>query len=104
EEKTIACTSRPDQEWGEPVDPEGEASDLVLWSEFHETVEQLPPNEREVVDLHFYQGFTQAETAQLLGLHDKAVSRLCRRALGRMAIALPGFHGRFKERKRPFDA
>ncbi len=50
-------------------------SHLAQWSEFHEKVRELPDEEREVVDLYWYQGLTQAETAGILGVHEKAVSR-----------------------------
>jgi RNA polymerase sigma-70 factor (ECF subfamily) len=88
----------------EPVDPEGEAADLVIWTEFHEAVEHLPEEEREVVNLHFYQGLTQAETAQLLGIHDRAVSRRWLHALAKLSASLPGWDCFFKERKLPYDA
>jgi RNA polymerase sigma factor (TIGR02999 family) len=48
---------------------------LAQWSEFHQKIRELPEEEREVVDLYWYQGLTQAETAQVLGVHEKAVSR-----------------------------
>jgi RNA polymerase sigma factor (sigma-70 family) len=57
------------------ADQTGDPSHLAQWSEFHEKVRELPEEEREVVDLYWYQGLTQAETAQLLGVHEKAVSR-----------------------------
>jgi RNA polymerase sigma factor (sigma-70 family) len=50
-------------------------SHLAQWSEFHQKVRELPDEEREVVDLYWYQGLTQAETARVLGVHEKAVSR-----------------------------
>src|SRR5262249_2856855 len=53
----------------------GDPSHLAQWSEFHQKVRELPDEEREVVDLYWYQGLTQAETARVLGVHEKAVSR-----------------------------
>ena len=50
-------------------------SQLAQWAEFHQKVRALPDEEREVVDLYWYQGLTQAETARVLGIHEKAVSR-----------------------------
>jgi len=41
---------------------------LALWSEFHEQVEKLPEPERAVFDLLWYQGLTQKEAAELLGV------------------------------------
>jgi RNA polymerase sigma factor (TIGR02999 family) len=59
------------QPGGAGADP----SHLAQWGEFHERVRELPDEERKVVDLYWYQGLTQAETARLLGVHEKAVSR-----------------------------
>ncbi|HLJ95061.1 MAG TPA: sigma-70 family RNA polymerase sigma factor [Gemmataceae bacterium] len=56
-------------------DTNTDPSHLAQWSEFHHKVRELPDEEREVVDLYWYQGLTQAETAQVLGVHAKAVSR-----------------------------
>jgi RNA polymerase sigma-70 factor (ECF subfamily) len=47
----------------ERTDPPG---DLEKWCEFHQEVENLPVEEREVVSLLFYHGWTQAEAAELL--------------------------------------
>jgi RNA polymerase sigma factor (sigma-70 family) len=57
------------------ADPSLDPSHLAQWSEFHQKVRELPDAEREVVDLYWYQGLTQAETARILGVHEKAVSR-----------------------------
>lgn len=48
---------------------------LVEWTEFHERVEQLPVEEREVVDLLFYEGVSQEEAAGLLGCSVRTVRR-----------------------------
>ena len=39
---------------------------LAQWTELHEAVDQLPADERAVLDLLFYQGLSQAEAAELL--------------------------------------
>jgi RNA polymerase sigma-70 factor (ECF subfamily) len=52
-----------------------EDDDLELWCRFHETVERLPEDEREVVGLVFYQGWTQAQIAELLGVNERTVRR-----------------------------
>lgn len=55
------------------LDPE----ELAIWEEFHQRVEQLPQAEREVFDLHYYQGLPQAFIARLLELpNERQVSRL----------------------------
>lgn len=72
--KFLTLSDGPDsvaQPGGAGLDP----SHLAQWGEFHERVRELPDEEREVVDLYWYQGLTQAETARLLGVHEKAVSR-----------------------------
>jgi RNA polymerase sigma factor (sigma-70 family) len=55
--------------------------ELAMWAEFHEKVAQLPRPDRDVVDLYFYQGLTQAEVARLLGTYQEDVSRRWRRAI-----------------------
>jgi RNA polymerase sigma factor (sigma-70 family) len=62
---------------------------LAQWSEFHHKVRELPDEEREVVDLYWYQGLTQAETARVLGVHEKAVSRRWIRARLKLSDWLP---------------
>jgi RNA polymerase sigma-70 factor (ECF subfamily) len=51
------------------------AIDLDGWCRFHEAVEELPAVEREVVGLLFYQGWTQSQVAELLGIHERTVRR-----------------------------
>jgi len=67
-----------------------EPSHLAQWSEFHQKVRGLPKEERDVVDLYWYQGLTQAETARVLGVHEKAVSRCWLSARLKLAEWLPG--------------
>ncbi len=55
------------------------AADLDQWSAFHTVVEQLPGEEREVVALMFYHGWTQAEIGELLGVDARTVRRRCAR-------------------------
>src|SRR5262249_38286877 len=52
-----------------------EPAHLLAWSEFHEQVSHLPPEQREVVDLLYYQELPQAEAAQLLGVNTRTVQR-----------------------------
>jgi RNA polymerase sigma factor (sigma-70 family) len=66
-----SMTAQPDPADEASLDP----SYLAQWSEFHQKIRELPADEREVVDLYWYQGLTQAETARVLGVHEKAVSR-----------------------------
>ncbi len=58
----------------------GEPTTLAEWTEFHEKVQRLPPAEREVFDLLWYEGLTQAEAAQVLGVTDRTVKNRWRSA------------------------
>src|SRR5262249_16898230 len=48
---------------------------LQLWTEFHQHAADLPPEEREVFDLRWYQGLSSEEAADLLGLSLATVKR-----------------------------
>lgn len=52
-----------------------EPSRLAAWAEFHRQVETLPDIEREVFDLLWYQGLTQAEAAEVLKVNERTVKR-----------------------------
>ena len=76
--------------WQPDAPDQGESpSEMEMWSEFHRLVEQLRPDERAVVDLHWYQGLTQAETARILGVSPKAVSRCWIKARLKLARWMP---------------
>jgi len=62
-----------------------EPSRLAVWTELHREVEKLPDTQRRVFDCHYLAGFSQAETARLLDMHPKEVSRLWLAAAGRLA-------------------
>jgi RNA polymerase sigma-70 factor (ECF subfamily) len=63
---------------------------LAVLTEFHEQIEKLPEDQRRIFELHYYGGFSQAEIAQMLGLHRKQVSRLWLTSTGRLARWLDG--------------
>jgi RNA polymerase sigma factor (sigma-70 family) len=48
-------------------------SKIQLWTEFHQCADQLPEELRLVVDLMFYQGFTQEESANVLAISRKVL-------------------------------
>jgi RNA polymerase sigma-70 factor (ECF subfamily) len=59
-----------------PPDPGTDTDDparLADWTEFHDQVEALPGEEREIFDLLWYQGLPQAEAAALLGVTERVV-------------------------------
>lgn len=58
----------------QPVEP-GDDADLDRWAAFHEQVAQLPHEEREVVGLIFYHGWTQAQVAELFQVNERTVRR-----------------------------
>jgi RNA polymerase sigma-70 factor (ECF subfamily) len=68
----------------EPVDPGPSLEELEEWCAFHRQIENLPQEEREVVDLHFYQGLSKAEAAEILGMYVRKVQRLWNAALLRL--------------------
>jgi RNA polymerase sigma-70 factor (ECF subfamily) len=74
----------------EPPNPVEEPGDLERWTRFHEEVERLPADEREVVSLIFYHGWEQAEVAELLQISDRTVRR-------RWESALVTLHARVRD-------
>lgn len=55
--------------------PADEPHDLDGWTRFHEQVEKLADDQREVFDLLWYEGLTQPEAATVLGVSLKTVKR-----------------------------
>ena len=68
-----------DAEPGAPRrDPAADSHDpaaLTDWSEFHAQAAALPDDEREVFGLIFYQGLTQADAAEVLGVSLRTLQR-----------------------------
>jgi len=48
---------------------------LESWTEFHEQVERLPDEQRDVVSLLWYEGLSQPEAARVLGISLATVKR-----------------------------
>jgi RNA polymerase sigma-70 factor (ECF subfamily) len=59
----------------DPSDTGQEPSKLAEWCELHRHIDELPPDEREVVNLLYYHGMTQVEAAALLGVTVRTVQR-----------------------------
>lgn len=72
----------------EPAGPTDDS--LELWCGFHEAVEKLPAEEREVVGLVFYHGWAQAQVAEVMGVSDRQVRRLWASAGVRLRELLGG--------------
>jgi RNA polymerase sigma-70 factor (ECF subfamily) len=78
---------------GGPPDPGTDTDDparLAAWTEFHGHVEALPGEEKDVVDLLWYQGLPQAEAAALLGVTERVVRYRWRAARLRLHERLGG--------------
>jgi len=83
---------------GQPADDEGgsihstphEPRNLEQWSEFHAEVENLPNEEREAFDLLWYDGLTQEEAAQALGISLRTLKRRWQAARLRLFEAMDG--------------
>jgi RNA polymerase sigma-70 factor (ECF subfamily) len=75
---------------GEPADSSQDPRRLAAWTAFHEHVETLPEAEREVFDLHWYQGLTHAEAGNLLGVSLDTVKRRWQSARLQLYQALHG--------------
>jgi RNA polymerase sigma-70 factor (ECF subfamily) len=53
----------------------GRPESLEEWTAFHEAVDRLPEQEREVMELLWYRGLTHAQAAEALGVATKTVQR-----------------------------
>jgi RNA polymerase sigma factor (sigma-70 family) len=71
----------------EPAEP---AAELEKWSAFHEGVAQLPAEEREVVGLIYYHGWTQQAVAELFDVSVRTVQRRWETALLKLRGAMKG--------------
>jgi RNA polymerase sigma factor (sigma-70 family) len=72
------------------ADSTHEPSRLAVWSEFHQRVDTLPEQEREVFDLLWYQELTQAEAAALLSISEATLKRRWLAARRRLHQMLKG--------------
>ena len=88
-----------------PLDPHGSSSndtrrraepaalasdDFDLWTRFHEAVDQLPLEEREVVGLIFYHGWTQIRIAQVFHVDERTIRRRWSSACDRLRAMVGG--------------
>jgi len=52
-----------------------EPCELMAWVEFHKQIEALPEEDRDVLSLLWYQGLSQAEAAEVLGISERTIKR-----------------------------
>jgi len=73
----------------ELADTSNDPGKLALWTEFHQQVQALPEEERDVFELLWYQGLTQPEAVKVLGLSRSQIQVRwlnARRRLGKILL------------------
>lgn len=81
--------SRPDRH-PSPVDSAPDPVDLAVWTEFHQRVEELLPEDRLLFDLLWYQGLSQPEAAMIAGVPERSLRRRWRSARMKLDTVLRG--------------
>lgn len=64
----------------DPVEVTNDPKRVAEWGEFHQTIEALPDDQKEIVELLWYHGLTQVAAAEVMGLTHKQVRTLWRNA------------------------
>ena len=64
------------------------ADDFDLWVRFHQAVDELPTEEREVVGLVFYHGWKQAQIAELFSVDERTIRRRWASAVTRLRMMI----------------
>lgn len=64
----------------EPMEITNDPKRVAEWGEFHETIEGLPDDQKEIVELLWYHGLTQVAAAEVMGITHKQVRTLWRNA------------------------
>jgi DNA-directed RNA polymerase specialized sigma24 family protein len=77
----------------EPADPSDDG-DLERWCQFHQKVSELLLQEREIVGLIYYHGWTQAQVAELFHVNVRTVRRWWEAALVKLHRELKDEDGR----------
>lgn len=73
ESMPLHTSSKLGPEYAEPAIPI--LNDADLWVLFHEAVDRLPVEEREIVGLTFYHGWTQRRIAELFQVDERTIRR-----------------------------
>jgi RNA polymerase sigma-70 factor (ECF subfamily) len=68
----------------QPCCPAEDPGEIDRWCSFHQTVERLPLEEREVVGLIYYHGWTQQQVAELLQVNQRTIRRRWETALAKL--------------------
>jgi RNA polymerase sigma-B factor len=88
----------PDEEGGGPMETLGGNDEAYEQSERRITlasgIQRLPSRERAILHLRFFEGLTQSEIADRVGISQMHVSRLIRNSLDRMRRELEDGEGR----------
>ena len=63
---------------------------MAAWENYHEKIDRLPEEEKEIFDYLFYQELSQEETARRLGITKRTVQRRWRSAKRNLAELLKG--------------
>lgn len=74
----------------DPPDPSSDPHRLAAWGEFHRQVSALPDEEREVFELLWYQGLSQAEAMKVLEMPERTLQRHWRSARLKLHEACQG--------------
>ena len=80
---------------------ENDPGELELWQRFHEAVEKLPVEEREVIGLLHYHGWSQEEAAELFHVTERTIRRRWRSACLQLQTMLDGRFPGLDSRQRP---
>ena len=87
--RTEPAAEAPDLPSSEPGPADRAEASFVAWR-VHRALEELPPKEREVVELAYWSGMSQSEVAEYLDIPLGTVKTRTRSALSRLSDLLEG--------------